>query len=321
MALGTVLPSGYATLEDANGSSVPGGLIWTYQGGTSTPLVTYSDPALTIPNTNPIVADGAGRWVAWVNPGTIYKLVYETPPTPPATHGAIIRTVDNLSSVPLVSNSLVLTNHGVVIGQGASPLVATTPGTAGYILTSNGASADPTFQPSPAFPNITNHGVVIAQGANPPVATTPGTAGQVLTSQGPTADPVFTTLVSDWQTQTFNAADYSAVGGGTWTVAAGNRLTHRYRTIGKSIQIHVDIEPSTLAGTVTQLNINLPAGILANTQQGGNSTFALLSGNGIVLWHVLIDGGNKIVLVKQDQTAFAPDTNFFVRAAYEFEIR
>lgn len=39
-----------------------------------------------------------------------------------------------------------LTAHGVLVGAGTSAVVATTPGTAGQVLTSNGASADPTFQ-------------------------------------------------------------------------------------------------------------------------------------------------------------------------------
>lgn len=36
--------------------------------------------------------------------------------------------------------------HGVLIGNGTSPVNVTTPGTAGQALVSNGASADPTFQ-------------------------------------------------------------------------------------------------------------------------------------------------------------------------------
>lgn len=39
-----------------------------------------------------------------------------------------------------------LTNHGVLIGQAATPVGATSPGTLGQSLTSNGASADPTFK-------------------------------------------------------------------------------------------------------------------------------------------------------------------------------
>jgi hypothetical protein len=39
-----------------------------------------------------------------------------------------------------------LTNHGVVLGTGTEALASTSAGTAGQVLTSNGASADPTFQ-------------------------------------------------------------------------------------------------------------------------------------------------------------------------------
>lgn len=39
-----------------------------------------------------------------------------------------------------------LTNHGVVIGAGSSAVNVTSAGTSGQVLTSNGASADPTFQ-------------------------------------------------------------------------------------------------------------------------------------------------------------------------------
>lgn len=43
-----------------------------------------------------------------------------------------------------------LTNHGVVLGQGVSPVAVTSAGTATQVLTSNGPSADPTFQALPA---------------------------------------------------------------------------------------------------------------------------------------------------------------------------
>jgi len=48
------------------------------------------------------------------------------------------------AAIPILPTTL--TNHGVVIGQAGSPLVATSAGTAGQVLTSNGAGADPTFQ-------------------------------------------------------------------------------------------------------------------------------------------------------------------------------
>lgn len=46
-----------------------------------------------------------------------------------------------------------LTNHGVLLGQGTSGLISPALGSAGYVLTSNGASSDPSFQ-SPVTANI-----------------------------------------------------------------------------------------------------------------------------------------------------------------------
>lgn len=66
--------------------------------------------------------------------------------------------------------------HGVLIGNTASPVNVTTPGTAGQILTSNGAGADPTFQSPASGGTVTSVSVVTANGlagtvANP--TTTP----------------------------------------------------------------------------------------------------------------------------------------------------
>ncbi len=47
------------------------------------------------------------------------------------------------------SGTTSMTAHGVVIGAGTSSVAVTTAGTSGQVLTSNGASSDPTFQASP----------------------------------------------------------------------------------------------------------------------------------------------------------------------------
>lgn len=98
--------------------------------------------------------------------------------------------------------------HGVLMGNGASTVVVSNAGTTGQCFTSNGASADPTFQACGAIstvtvPNggtgvatLTNHGVVIGQGAANVVVTSAGTATQVLTSNGASADPTFQSISS-----------------------------------------------------------------------------------------------------------------------------
>lgn len=42
-----------------------------------------------------------------------------------------------------------LTAHSVLVGNGSSPITTAAPGTSGYVLTSNGASSDPTFKVLP----------------------------------------------------------------------------------------------------------------------------------------------------------------------------
>jgi hypothetical protein len=44
-----------------NGDVNNGGWIYTYETDLTTPKLTYSDPALTVPNTNPILLNAAGR--------------------------------------------------------------------------------------------------------------------------------------------------------------------------------------------------------------------------------------------------------------------
>jgi len=46
---------------DNNGVPLNGGLIYTYQAGSSTPLATYTDINGTVANANPIVLNSSGR--------------------------------------------------------------------------------------------------------------------------------------------------------------------------------------------------------------------------------------------------------------------
>lgn len=124
------------------GLVLAGAKLHTYVAGTpSTPLATYSDQALTIPNANPIVASAGGLFgPIYLTPAVAYKFVLTdasdvTVPGYPQ---------DNVKASGF--NAASLTNHGVVLGTGTDALAATSAGTAGQVLTSNGAAADPTFQ-------------------------------------------------------------------------------------------------------------------------------------------------------------------------------
>lgn len=62
---------------------VPGAKLYWYAAGTTTPATTYSDPDLSVPNTNPVVADGAARFPAiWLGTGDYKYILTATDGTP-----------------------------------------------------------------------------------------------------------------------------------------------------------------------------------------------------------------------------------------------
>lgn len=77
-AQGVLAP--YARLQffDVNGVPLAGGLLATYEAGTTTPLATYADSALTTPNANPVVLDSAGRVTVYLDATRAYKFILRT---------------------------------------------------------------------------------------------------------------------------------------------------------------------------------------------------------------------------------------------------
>lgn len=77
------------------GLPLAGGLLYTYQAGSSTPLTSYTDVNGLIPNTNPIVLGTDGRLPSelWFQAGYNYKLVL----TDAASN--LIATYDNLYGI------------------------------------------------------------------------------------------------------------------------------------------------------------------------------------------------------------------------------
>ena len=90
-------PLGGAGWQFFDNSGVPlaGGLLYSYEAGTTTPAATYTTSAGTIANTNPIVLDAAGRPPSevWLSP-IAYKLVLKT------SVSVLLWTMDNLSGLP-----------------------------------------------------------------------------------------------------------------------------------------------------------------------------------------------------------------------------
>ena len=80
---------------DNNGIPLNGGLLYTYQAGSTTPLTTYTDINGTIANTNPIVLNTSGRTSneVWLTYGYNYKFVLQT------SVGTTIGTYDNIYGI------------------------------------------------------------------------------------------------------------------------------------------------------------------------------------------------------------------------------
>jgi len=80
---------------DNTGLPLNGGLIYTYQAGSTTPLATYTDVNGTIANSNPIVLDSSGRTPSeiWLTYGFNYKFVVQT------SAAVTLGTYDNLYGI------------------------------------------------------------------------------------------------------------------------------------------------------------------------------------------------------------------------------
>ena len=87
---------------DNNGIPLSGGLLYTYQAGTSTPIATYTNVNGNIQNSNPIVLDSSGRPPneIWLTTGYGYKFVLNN------ANNVLIGTYDNIpsSSQPPITN-------------------------------------------------------------------------------------------------------------------------------------------------------------------------------------------------------------------------
>lgn len=142
-----------------------------------------------------------------------------------------------------------LTAHGVVIAEGTSAFVATSPGTSGQVLVSNGAAADPSFQSGGTFfaNTITgNTGGALSPTAGNwnifatinPAGTTPlqtAGSGSTLSINLQRAQAAAATDATKVGVAVFNSAQFSVDANGFVSVIAGgfvwNDITSATQTI------------------------------------------------------------------------------------------
>lgn len=99
------------------GLPLNGGLIYTYQAGSSTPLATYTDVNGTTANTNPIVlgTDGRPQNEIWLTYGYNYKFVLKD------SGGVTIQSYDNLYGIigTAPASGTTFPAGGIIIWSGA----------------------------------------------------------------------------------------------------------------------------------------------------------------------------------------------------------
>lgn len=86
---------------DDSGNVLSGGKVYTYDAGTTTPRATYTDITGSVPHSNPIILDSAGRvpsgGMIWVTDGLLYKFVVTT---------SLDVTLDTYNNVSGISGSI-----------------------------------------------------------------------------------------------------------------------------------------------------------------------------------------------------------------------
>lgn len=83
-----------------------------------------------------------------------------------------------------------------------------------------------------------------------------------------------------WKDVPFSASNYTAGGGGTWTVASGDVVTHAYCLIGKVMTVWFSFSNTTTAANATSLIIPIPDGLVCDRYTEGIYRM-ILSGVGI----------------------------------------
>ncbi len=155
------------------------------------------------------------------------------------------------------TGQVTLTNHGVLIGAGVTGVSVTAAGTAGQVLTSNGAAADPTWQAVPGggtvptggtgLSSVSAHALLVGAGTSALTVLAPGSAGYVLTAHGAGADPTWAAAPA--RAPAVYASDY----------VTGNNVTDDH------VQFQNALNAWIAAGVVSGSNIYLGDFIISQT--------------------------------------------------------
>jgi hypothetical protein len=219
---------------DNTGLPLNGGLIYTYQAGSTTPLATYTDINGTIANSNPIVLDSSGRPPSevWLTYGFNYKFVVQT------SAFVTLGTYDNIYGIIGVAN----TSTGTTIPTGMISLWYGSIGSVplGWYLC-DGTNGTPDLRDK----------FVVGAGSTYSVAATGGAADAIVVSHNHTA----TSVVTD---PGHNHLAFSYSGGG---IGVGTQQTNIANNQGQNTSTAttgITVATTNVAAGVSGTNANLP---------------------------------------------------------------
>ena len=105
--------------RDNSGNPVSGGLLFTYQAGTTTKQATYTSSSGATPNTNPVVMNSRGEAQVWLDVTLDYKFVFSPagdtdPPTNPFWTIDGIQTISNAATATKLQTARTIAMTGDV---------------------------------------------------------------------------------------------------------------------------------------------------------------------------------------------------------------
>jgi hypothetical protein len=217
------------------GLPLNGGLLYTYQAGSSTPLATYSDNASNVANANPIVlgVDGRPASEIWLTYGFSYKFVLCD------SSNNVIQTYDNLYGI--------LQTAPTVSATVPSGLIAIWSGSLGSIpsgwVLCNGANGTPDLRNS----------FILGAGSTYAVGTVGGSADAIVVSHTHTAT---STVTDPGHFHNYGTAPpANPQGGGSFAFGInGGGTTYQTDTKTTGITVATSNTSTGVSGT----NANLP---------------------------------------------------------------
>jgi hypothetical protein len=147
------IPSGDGGTGVANSATITVGGNFTTVGANTLTITTTANTAVTFPTTGTLVNTAVTALTSLASVGTITSGTWNGTTIAVANGGTGLTGGTSggilyFSGATAISSSAALTNHAVVVGggAGAAPVTLASLGTAGQVLTSNGAGVDPSWQ-------------------------------------------------------------------------------------------------------------------------------------------------------------------------------